>query len=194
VKTCRFLLIAALLVSANTFAQKKKTPVPAIIAKARYVAILPLGADSRVDWYNSMTVNPGDRAAADAIYAALQKWHHYQYTLNPKDADIVIAVRAGRRAEVNTGVRLPDANIHIGSSPNERSPRGTTDANTGIRPGVGADVGPAEDTMAVFVGHDTDSSPLWIREQRDGLQDKLPLFEAFKKDVEKTDQILEKKP
>jgi hypothetical protein len=36
------------------------------------------------------------------------------------------------------------------------------------------------------------SAPLWIHQQHGGLQGKLPLFEAFEKDVEKTDQILAK--
>lgn len=183
-----------LLAAVTSFAGgKSHTPVPAVVTHARFVAILPLTADSRADWYNSVNVSPEDRAAADAVLAALQKWHRYQYTLNPKDADIVIAVRAGRRAEVTSGVRLPDANIHIGSSRAERtSPE--NDPNDGIRTGVGMNAGPAEDTMAVFAGHDTESAALWIRERHDGLQDKLPLFESFKKDVEKSDAILSKTP
>ncbi|MEO8725574.1 MAG: hypothetical protein ABI383_05580 [Acidobacteriaceae bacterium] len=192
------LVIAFVAAVTSVAVGKDRAPVPAIITNARFVAILPLTADSRADWFNSINVNPDDRAAADAIFAALQKWHRYQYTLNPRDADIVIAVRAGRRAEVNGGVALPDANIHIGDPRTEGSSRGngpdSEDPNSRIRPAIGVDTGPAEDTMAVFAGHDTDHPALWIREQRDGLQGKLPLFESFKKDVEKSDPTPSKKP
>lgn len=187
------ILLLALIAMTSFAGGKSHTPVPAVITHARFVAILPLTADSRADWYNSVSVSPEDRAAADAVFSALQKWHRYQYTLNPKDADIVIAVRAGRRAEVTSGVRLPDANIHLGNSRSERTSP-TNEPNDGIRTGVGVNAGPAEDTMAVFVGHNTQDAALWIREQHDGLQDKLPLFESFKKDVEKTDAILTKTP
>ncbi|GAC1660076.1 MAG: hypothetical protein NVS9B15_24300 [Acidobacteriaceae bacterium] len=153
---------------------------------ARYVAIVPLNANSRADWFNETTVSTADRELADAVLNALHSWGKYKYTIDPKNADLIIAVRAGRAAEMVTGPRLSVPTIRIGrsqqGSPSDVQPR--LGLNTAI------DVGPSEDALAVFVGTDSDSGPLWIHRKRDGLRGKLPLFVEFRKDVEKSEQIL----
>ena len=48
--------------------------------------------------------------------------------------------------------------------------------------------------MAIFVSASGDSAPLWIRSKSRGLQGTMPLFDQFRKDVEKSEQTIEKKP
>lgn len=184
----RLIFCVVLVSAAGLFAQsKKKTPVPAVVTVARTVAIVPLNANSRADWFNDSSVSADDRKICDSVLNALHAWGKYRYTIDTSTADIVIAVRAGRSAEVWAG-----PSINAGGF-------GRPTGHAAIRPSLslnsGVSTGPKDDTMAVFVTGNPDAPPLWIHSKSEGLQGKLPLFEQFRKDVEKSEQILaDKKP
>lgn len=186
----RSLAVVTLALLLSAFAGKKKTPVPAVITHARYVCILPLSADTHINYF-SPNLTPQDRRVLYAVDSEVRRWKRYIVVIDPKDADIILAARAGRSATVNIGATVPDVNIGVGRRP----PTATTLPATqrrGITTGVEA--GPAEDTLAVFIGHSTDAASPWMHRQPHGLEGDLPLLKAFEKDVAKTDQTLGVKP
>ena len=177
---------SVLLLAVSGFAGKKKdkAPLPAIVASAQYVAIVPLTADGRADFFSTQ-VTPQDRQAAYALQQNLLSWKRYHYVLRPEDADIVIAVRAGRLASAYAGPQ-----IGIGNNGPSIGQRRTSAPRGGV---IGGDAGASDDTMLILIGHDPDSAPVWIHQQSQGLQGSQPLFQQFKKDVEKTDHVLAQK-
>jgi len=186
----RAIVCGALLGAVGVYGQSKKhTPVPAIVTTARYVAIVPLNANSKADWFNESSVSAEDRQIADSVLNALHAWGKYRYTIDPGNADIVIAVRAGRAADATVGPRYNSGGMLAG-----RGPQG----HASVRPSLSLDspvgTGPKDDTMAIFVSASGDSAPLWIRSKSRGLQGTMPLFDQFRKDVEKSEQTIEKKP
>jgi hypothetical protein len=179
-------VVSVLVLAASGLAGKKKqkSPLPAIVARAQYVAIVPLTADGHADFFSTQ-VTPEDRRAAYALQQNLLSWNRYHYVLRPEDADLVIAVRAGRLGSAYAGPQ-----IGIGNNGPSIGPRRTSLGHGGV---IGGDAGPSDDSMVVFVGHDPDSAPVWIRGQWQGLEGNQPLFQQFKKDIEKTDQVLAQK-
>ena len=133
-----------------------------------------------------------DRKAAGDIQNKISEWKRFTLVYRKEDADIVVAVRTGGRVRANTGV-------HIGNMP--RNPNGSRipDASqsgreTTVGPVTTADVGPKDDLFSVYDAHNyPDSMVLWRREQKNGLgYPTQPLFDQFKKEVEKADS--KKKP
>ncbi len=133
-----------------------------------------------------------DRSAAGDIQNKIIDWKRFTLVYRKEDADIVIAVRGGGRLRANAGVH-----IDTRREPNGTRLPGTYEPNqthTSVGPIVTADSGPKDDLLTVYDAHDyPTSSVLWRREQKDGLgYPTLPLFEQFKKEVEKA--ATKKKP
>jgi hypothetical protein len=179
-----FATVLVLVVSGFAGKKKEKTPLPAVVARAQYVAIVPLTADGHADFFSSQ-VTPEDRQAAYALQQNLLTWNRYHYVIRAEDADIVIAVRAGRLGSAYAGPR-----IGIGDNGPLGTQRRTSVSHGGV---IGGDAGPSDDSMVVFAGHDPDFAPVWMHGQSQGLRGNQPLFQQFKKDVEKTDQVLAQK-
>lgn len=99
------LLLAGLAASAP--ADGKKI-VPAQLAQARYVC---LGYDTGGAFVSELqalsapdAVFPEDRRALDAIRDEIERWGRYVITQQTGDAQLLIAVRAARRATISGGV------------------------------------------------------------------------------------------
>src|SRR5512142_1567609 len=95
----------ACLLPAMASAGKK---VPAQLALARYVC---LGYDMGQGFMSEQQsisqpydLYPEDRQALEAVRNALEKWGKYAITVQPGDAELLIAVRIGRRASVRGGL------------------------------------------------------------------------------------------
>jgi hypothetical protein len=165
-----------------------KSKIPAELGQATYVALgyeTTSGFVSEND-LDARSILPQDREALDNVRQALKKWKKYIITTNPDVAEILIAVRSGRVASADGGVR-----VHRGSI-------GTTTLG-GI---VGAEAGPTADYLAVydadhsgrstekpdsvFEGNHTQEGPvLWRGTEEGGLSGSDPsLFELLKKDVD----------
>src|SRR5713101_2587032 len=112
VQSCVLLLTFVTLPS--TAGAAPKTRVPALLERARYVALGYDAGDGFVSADQISTVSaatlPEERDALEAIRRDLEKWGRYSVTTRPEQAEILIAVRIGRRGtlEVGTGTSNPD--------------------------------------------------------------------------------------
>lgn len=160
----------------------KAPSIPALVLQARYVALgyeTAEGFIAETDFrsFASTKVEPNDRQAIGNIYDALSKWKRYTITINPADADMLIAVRTGRLASGTGGVRVGTGGI---------DPTTGRRTSTSIGPVFGAEVGPADDYLAVYQADEgREAARLWVATQHDGLVGKNPpLFKNFKDEVE----------
>ena len=173
------LLLSIFLLAAQSYA--KAPTIPALVLQARYVALgyeTSEGFIAETDFrsFASTKVEPDDCQAIANIYDALSKWKRYIITMNPENAEILIAVRTGRRASGIGGVRVGTGGI---------DPR-TGRRTSGIGPVFGAEVGPADDYLAVYQSDEgREAARLWVGTQHDGLVGKNPrLFKNFRDEVE----------
>lgn len=122
----------------------------------------------------SAKILPEDRQALNNVHDGLAKWKRYTVTIEPREAEMLIAVRSGRVASVDGGVR-------IGSVPPIAGVPGG-----GIGPVFGGEVGPPNDYLAVYAADKgREGARLWVKSQDDGLVgNNPPLFVDFKDDVE----------
>ena len=183
-----------LLLTVLAFQAYAKAPaISALVVQARYVALgyeTAQGFVAETDFaaFSSASVQPDDRQALANIYEALRKWNRYVVTVFPQDADMLIAVRTGRRASAYGGVRIDAGRI---------DPGGTRRSGPSIGPVVGAEAGPADDYLAVYQANEgREAAQLWVRTQDDGLAGKNPpLFQSFKDEVESAaKRVKSKKP
>ena len=152
--------------------------VPARLAQARYVALAYDLGDSLLSESEALAkparVLPEDREALINVRNMLEKWGHYVLTVRPAQAELLIAVRAGRRASLEAGVRTGGSRAAPGA------------AGTGSTTGSSyrAEASSGDDMLSVYDGS---GGPLIWREQRPaGLSGRSPaLFEDFKTDVER---------
>jgi hypothetical protein len=159
--------------------------VPAQIAQARYVA---LGYDlgdrftSETEAIANPDVLPEERRALVAIADEIRRWGRYVVTVHPRDAELLIAVRIGRRGSIGGGIGVGTPQ---GGSPVPGGPIGGVGSRGGGR--INAELSSNADMLSVYdsAGGGA-SSPLW-RVQRDGgLQGEPPrLFQEFRADVDR---------
>ncbi len=178
-------LSASLILSVFLLALQGYAKDPALstqLVHARYVALGFETANGFLgEWdtesFVSAKILPEDRQALANVSDAIKKWNRYVVTIEPRQAEILIAVRSGRTASANGGIR-----VHTGSI----DPSGTTSGGTGIGPVVGVEAGPPSGYLAVYQADDGREGPrLWRKTEEDGLVGRNPpLFESFKKDVE----------
>jgi hypothetical protein len=155
--------------------------VPAQLAQARYVA---LGYDVGSRFVGEQQalqrpedVFPEDRRALDAIRDSLEAWGRYVITIDPLDADLLIAVRAGRLVQVGGGVH-----IGTGGAPGRSAPGIATG------PSFGTEVSSPSDMLTIYeaVGG-RPGAALWQVRRNGGLSGSPPrLFEEFQADVERS--------
>ena len=141
-----------------------KDAVSAQLLHARYVALGYETANGFLgEWeteaFNSAKVLPEDRQALAHLSEALKKWNRYLVTIEPQQAEILIAVRSGRLASAGGGIR-----VHTGSI----DPGGTMPGGRGIGPVVGAEAGPRPDYLALYQAEDGREGPRLWRKTEDG--------------------------
>ncbi len=164
-----FLVVIAL-ASIALARNKKKQVLPDYVLNAQTVfVVIDPGAGEPV---TDPTTN---RRAQENVEQALMKWGRFKLVMEPQTADLVIAVRKGH-ANGPTVRNLPsdnrpvviqpsDGNIRIGG----QQGRGPDLQNPGLGapptgPRVGNEIGPTEDTLAVYRGgveYPLDSPAVW---------------------------------
>jgi hypothetical protein len=173
---------SALLLSFFVLALQGYAKGPVLSAKllqARYVALGFETAEGFLgEWetaaFTSAKIQPEDRRALSNMHDALADWKRYVVTIDPRQADMLIAIRSGRLASVNAGARVHSKPVIV---------EGPTYSVGTI---FGAEVGPPEDYFAVYqADNGREGARLWRETDKDGLVGNgPPLFRSFKDDVE----------
>ena len=159
--------------------KKNKDEVSESITNAKYVYV---EAYDGPEWNPRLTGE--DRKAIADVERAVRSWGRYQLVLRRSEAEVVLQVRKGRIADarVGGGVSVEQVPTHVEFPP-------TTTTQTTAHGDAGAEVGPPEDLLFVYmVGADGGlNARLWQRTQKDGLNaPDLKLFQRFKDDVNKS--------
>jgi hypothetical protein len=148
--------------------------MPALVLQAQYVA---LGYDlgdrflSESDAIGDPDrVTPEDRKALREVRDLLEKWDRYVVTRRPGDAQLLIAVRAGRRGRVG-------GSVYIGGGGTRPGPLGGSSA---------FELSSRGDVLSVYEGSGGGLGvPLWRGQRRDGFSGPSPtLIEQFRTEVE----------
>ena len=172
-----------------------KRTVPARLAQARYVA---LGYDLG-DRFESETaaiadpnVLPEERRALQAIHDELERWGKYVVTVRPEDAELLIAIRIGRRGGVG------GSTIGGGVTNGAGGYGGAFDSAGGVRRGssYNAEISSNSDMLTVYdAAGGRVGAQLWRVQKNGGLAGEPPkLFQEFRADVERTPEPPKKEP
>jgi hypothetical protein len=154
--------------------------MPALLERARYVA---LGYDVGDGFVSADQISgvaadtlTEERQAVEAIRRDIEKWGRYSLTARPEQADILIAVRFGRRASLEVGTRPGNPGSRGGTggsrSVSNRTIRGELSSN--------------EDRVVVYeaVGG-RPGMRLWSATADGGLGGSPPrLYKSFREEVE----------
>jgi hypothetical protein len=120
------------------------------------------------------------------VKTAIRKWGRWTVISSNSQADLIIAVRKGRIA--GAGTRIPIGGVEV------PPPRGTDRL-----PRAEAEVGPAEDMIAVYSAHNwpsnapgegnsLDTPPLWRLVQANALvSPTVPGIQQLRKEIEKAE-------
>ena len=179
VQSCVLLLTFVALPS--TAGAAPKTRVLALLERAHYVA---LGYDVGDGFVSADQISvvaadslPEERDALEAIRKDIEKWGRYSVTTRPEQAEILIAVRIGRRAalEVGTGTSNPGGG---------RSGPGASRIVSSRT--IGGQLSSNEDRIAVYeaVGG-RPGIRLWSAAEAGGLDGSPPrLYKSFREEIE----------
>jgi hypothetical protein len=154
---------------------KSKDDFPKALLNARYVYV----EAEEGDIYN-VNLIPEDRRAIVDVSDALRDWKRYDLTVRRSEAEILFVVRKERIASAKVGGTIGRRTVP-GTAP------GTTDTQTTEAGRVGAEVGPNEDMLYVYLVNPDGKKfgPLWHQFLKDGLdKPEVPLFQKFREQVD----------
>jgi hypothetical protein len=147
--------------------------MPQAIVTARYIAVVVLkaGTPERTTFPMPPYTSSIDIRVRSEVEEALRKWGRYVVTIDPKAADLIVAVRVGRHASTDVG--------GIGRVGTE---------GTAIGGVAGGEVGPGRDLMEVYIAdhfNGGEGTLLWQRAEDGGLDSPdFPLIQKFRREVE----------
>ncbi len=164
-KRCLFLLVFAALslaLVAGAKPKKQKATLPAAFDHAQYVHVEAMNGDSL-----DPDVLPEDRQAIGNVEQGLRDWDRYSIALRRDQADLVFVVRKGRTASV-----IPHV-VGLGGHPQDRSgfPQDSSRGDSAPGVGVGAEAGPADDMLSIYMVNPSGSliGPIWSYSLKGGL-------------------------
>ena len=197
-RLCFTLFLAALLAS-PALAKDKKTVLPDYVLKARTVRVL-IDPDAGEPLDQPMA----NSTARENVEKALSEWGRFSVLMEGQESDLVIFVRTGDSRMVHPTVKGgpvdrrtgaaqgTDSSIRIGvqrGQPTWNDP-GSQPQNQG--PSVGNEVGPSEDTFAVYgagTRNPLDASPVWRYIAKDCLRPpSVNALEEFRKAIEEAEK------
>jgi hypothetical protein len=144
--------------------------MPPQLRNAQYL-LLAYDLGDRVISASDMIGRPGlvtdaDRDALERVRDQVRDWDRFVIVLRESDADVVFAVRAGRRGSVDGGIGV------------------------GIRPPLGGggsgarvELGSADDMLSVYEAG-RPGLPLWRAHAPAGLSGDVPLLQSFRSALE----------
>lgn len=190
------LSLAFLVVFFASAKEKDKLVLPADVLQAQtvLVVIMPEAGEPLAD----VTAN---RKAQEDVEKALMKWGRFRLAMEAYNADLVIAVRKGTKQAITPVIRggpvdtrpvilePTEGSTRVGTQ--RGSPPDLTRTGSGGTPGtgpqMGTEVGPSEDTFAVYRGkieYPLDSSPVWRYMAKDSLSSPaVPAVDEFRKAI-----------
>jgi hypothetical protein len=196
-----FSLVVTLPVQAK---DKKKQVLPDYVLKAQtlLVVIQPEAGEP--------VANPNaNRIAQENVEKALTEWGRFRLVTESRTADLIVAVRKGHGsgptirnspADSRPVILQPgDGNIRIGGQhgqPPDLTNPGLGPANRG--PQIGNEIGPSEDTFAVYRGgieYPLDAPAVWRYTGKDALNGpRVPAVEKFRKALAESEKQHQQKP
>jgi hypothetical protein len=150
---------------------KNKEDFPKALLNARYVYVEAEDGDIQ-----SINLIPEDRRAIVDVVDALRNWNRYNVTMRRSDAEVLFVVRKERYASGRIG-----GTISHGTVP------GTNDPQTGVAGRLGAEAGPNQDMLYVYLVNPDGKKfgPVWHQFLKDGLdKPEMPLLQKFKNQVD----------
>lgn len=111
-----------------------------------------------------------EREALEEIRQRLQSWDRFVVVNRLADAELLLVVRQGRKSSIGGGGGAGGAvpPVSVGTA----------------RPAFGGTFYSPDDMLAVYDASGSPSTPLWRMAASKGLNGEIPLFEAFRADVE----------
>jgi hypothetical protein len=169
-------LCAALVICAVGYSKpKNKDDFPKALLNARYVYVEAESGDIQ-----SFKLIPEDRRAIVDVTDALRSWNRYSLAFRRSEAEVLFVVRKERIASARVGGTIGRGTVP-GTAP------GTTQTETHEAGTLGAEIGPNEDMLYVYLvkPDGTNFGPVWHQFLKDGLdKPEMPLFQKFKDQVD----------
>jgi len=172
--------LAVLLTAAFLPVAEAGGPMLAQITSARYIA---LGYDTGERFIPELEVigrpelvHPDEIVALANLRERLETWGHFVIENEPRNAELLFAIRKGRRVLLGAGV------VPGGQGGGVRSGGG----EAGVRSGsAGVEVSSGDDMLSIYDAHrGMSSAPLWRERQTPGRSFPGNLFDQLKKQVE----------
>ena len=178
-KTSLTLAAAAALVLPQSLGAE---PVPERLLVVQYVA-LGIDLGDRIVAGEALTgeawrATAREREALEAIRQRLESWDRYVVVNRLADAQLLLVVRQGRRASIGGG---GGDGVATGGGDQPTYGRGVSPK----QPAQGGGFSSPDDMLAAYEVGGSPSLPLWRSLASNGLSGKIPLFEAFRADVER---------
>jgi hypothetical protein len=154
---------------------KSKDDFPQALLNARYVYVEAEAGDIQ-----NVNLIPEDRRAIVDLEDALRSWNRYNLTIRRSEAEVLFVVRKERIASAKIGGSIGRRTVP-GTQP------GTTDSQTTEAGRLGAELGPNEDMLYVYLVNPDGKKfgPVWHQLLKDGLdKPEMPLFQKFKDQVD----------
>src|SRR5277367_6096893 len=162
----RVFLTLVLLLACVAFANKKKSPLPDFVLDAHTYFVL-----TDPDAGTPLDAPLANKTAQDDVEKALLNWGRLKPVMTMSMADLVITVRTGNGKTAQRTidgeptndrpvvVQPNDKGIHIAAQQG-RNPDAAQTGPQAAPPGLGTEVGAAEDAFLVFRGnHDSQATP-----------------------------------
>lgn len=183
---------------------KKKHALPAFVLSARTVLVV-VEPNAGV----SVTDPAANKTAAEDVEKAIMKWGWLTPVMDAQTADLIITVRKGHGRMVEptiAGGRVNDRPVVVESTDNAVRFGAQRGQNTELgqqtpqdnAPHPQTEVGPSEDTFAVYQGRadrPLERSPIWRYVGKDALRGpSVPAVAEFRKLVEETQKQQKSQP
>jgi len=148
---------------------------PERLAHARYVALgFDVGTGFAAEGSTSPDILREEREALRRIRAAIESWGQYELVDRPERAEMLIAIRKGRRGSVGGGTRSGGPAATPGGQP----PKATSGELAGVQ------FSSPDDMLEAFDG--SSGNLIWRVTKRNGLSGEVPpLLEALRAEVAK---------
>ena len=190
------LLVALLSLPSASAKDKNKSTIPEYVLRAQTVrVVIDPDAGEPIDQPNANAM------ARDNVEKALTEWGRFKVVMDGAESDLIISVRTGEgkmsRPTIKGGPidqrpgvgQSTDSTIRIGGQqgrPPMNDPGMGPPYPQDQGPHISNEIGPSEDTFAVYRGGITDplnSSPVWRYIKKDGLRPtpQIAAVEQFRK-------------